>query len=103
MAAPATRESTELLEGQNRVLELIARGAPLPKILDLLLGVIQAQCPGMLCSILLLDPDGIHVRHGAARDLPEAFIRASTVNRSAREPVPAAPPPSGASRSLSKT
>jgi PAS domain S-box-containing protein len=75
MAAPANWESTELLEGQNRVLELIARGAPLPKILDLLLDVIQAQCPTMLCSILLLDPDGIHVRHGAARDLPEAFIR----------------------------
>jgi hypothetical protein len=57
------------------VLELIGRGSPLPKILDLLLSVIQAQCPGMLCSILLLRPDGIHVRHRAARGLPEAFIR----------------------------
>jgi len=75
VTSPATRESTELLEGQNRVLELIARGAPLPNILDLLLGVIQAQCPGMVCSILLLDPDGTHVRHGAARHLPDAFIR----------------------------
>ena len=51
MTAPANWESTELLEGQNRVLELIARGAPLPKILDLLLGVIQAQC-----RLALLDP-----------------------------------------------
>jgi hypothetical protein len=75
VTSPATRESTELLEGQNRVLELIARGVPLPNILDLLLGVIQAQCPGMVCSILLLDPDGTHVRHGAARHLPDAFIR----------------------------
>jgi PAS domain S-box-containing protein len=75
MTAQATRESAELLEGQNRVLELIAQGAPLPKILDLLLGVIQSQSPGLLCSILLLDPDGIHVRHGAARGLPEAYIR----------------------------
>jgi len=75
VTSPATRESTELLEGQNRVLELIARGAPLPNILDLLLGVIEAQCPGMVCSILLLDPDGTHVRHGAARHLPDAFIR----------------------------
>ena len=72
---PATRENTELLEGQNRVLELIAQRAPLPKILDTLLAVMQAQCPEMLSSILLLDRDGIHVRHGAARDLPEAFIR----------------------------
>ena len=76
MTAPATRQSEELLEGQNCVLELIAHGAPLTQILDLLLGVIQTQCPGMLCSILLLDPDGVHMRHGAARDLPETFIRA---------------------------
>jgi PAS domain S-box-containing protein len=73
---PATRDNTLLLEGQNRVLELIAEGRPLLKILDSLLGVMQSQFPGMLCSILLLDPDGIHVRHGAARGLPEAFLRA---------------------------
>jgi len=76
MTARATLENAELLEGQNRVLELIAQGAPLAEVLDLLLGVIQEQCPGTLCSILLLDSDGIHMRHGAARDLPETFIRA---------------------------
>ena len=75
MRASATQQSAELLEGQNRVLELIAQDAPLPHILDSLLDVIQGQCPGMLSSILLLDPDGIHVRHGAARDLPEEFVR----------------------------
>ena len=72
---PAFQENTDLLDGQNRVLELIATGAPLPKVLDSLLAVIQAQCPGLLCSILLVDPDGIHVRHGGARGLPEEFIR----------------------------
>ena len=30
----------------------------------------------MLCSILLLDPDGLHVRHGAAPSLPRAFVEA---------------------------
>src|SRR5262245_57202317 len=73
---PAARESAELLEGQNRVLELIAQGRPLLKILDSLMAVIQAQCPDMLCSVLLLDRDRIHVRHGAARGLPQAFVRA---------------------------
>jgi hypothetical protein len=72
----AARESAELLEGQNRVLELIARGQALPEVLDSLLGVIQAQCPEMFSSILLLDSDGVHVRHGAARNLPEAWCRA---------------------------
>src|SRR5215470_10536639 len=74
MMSPAPK-STELLEGQNQVLELIAQGKPLPKILDSLLAVIQAQCPDMLSSILLLDRDGIHVRHCAARGMPQPFLR----------------------------
>jgi PAS domain S-box-containing protein len=75
MTAPAPWQSADFLEGQNRILELIAQDAPLSQILDSLLGVIKGQCPGMLCSILLLDADGIHVRHGAARGLPDEFIR----------------------------
>jgi hypothetical protein len=66
----------DLLEGQRLVMELIARGESLYQVLDTLLRVIQVQCPGMLASILLLDPDGIHVRHGAAPDLPEDYVRA---------------------------
>jgi GAF domain-containing protein len=65
-----------LLEGQRLVLDLIARGAALPQVLDTLLRIIQVQCPGMLASILLLDESGMHVRHGAAPDLPEEYIRA---------------------------
>lgn len=30
----------------------------------------------MLCSILLLDADGVHIRHGAAPSLPEQFVQA---------------------------
>jgi GAF domain-containing protein len=69
-------ELGDLLEGQNLVLGLIARGESLRQVLDTLVRVIQLQCPGMLASILLLDPDGIHVRHGAAPDLPENYVRA---------------------------
>jgi GAF domain-containing protein len=64
------------LEGQTLVLEMIARGESLHQVLDTLLRVIQLQCPGMLASILLLDADGVHVRHGAAPDLPEDYVRA---------------------------
>ena len=76
MNSAAALDNRELLEGQNRVLELIARGAPLGHVLDTLLLLIQAQSPGMLCSVLLLDSDGVHVRHGSAPDLPEAYTRA---------------------------
>ena len=49
------QESAELLKAHNRVLELIAQGAPLPKVLDVLLPAIEAQAPECLarscCSI----------------------------------------------------
>jgi GAF domain-containing protein len=69
-------EPIDLVEGQNLVLELIAGGESLYQVLETLLRVIQLQCPGMLASILLLDADGIHVRHGAAPDLPKDYVRA---------------------------
>ncbi len=75
-AEQVARENAELLKGQNEVLELIAQGTPLPKTLDFLLRFIEAQCPGMLGSILLLDADGVHVRHGAAPSLPGSFTEA---------------------------
>jgi PAS domain S-box-containing protein len=75
-AEQVARENAALLRGQNDVLELIAQGTPLAKTLDFLLLFIEAQCSGMLGSILLLDADGVHVRHGAAPSLPSSFTEA---------------------------
>src|SRR5690349_13711902 len=63
--------------GQNHVLELIANGAPLAGTLDALVRFLEREVPEMLCSILLLDQDGIHLRHGAAPSLPAAYARAT--------------------------
>ena len=46
LAEATARESAQLLAGQNQVLELIAQGAPLHDSLEVLLRVIEAQCPG---------------------------------------------------------
>ncbi len=62
--------------GQKRVLEMIASAAPLPETLKSILHLIELQSNGMLCSILLLGDDGLHVRHGAAPSLPEGYLRA---------------------------
>jgi PAS domain S-box-containing protein len=70
------KRAEELLAGQNRILEMIARGKPLAETLDGLTRFIEAQCPGMLCSVLLLDEAGQHLQHGAAPSLPEAYSRA---------------------------
>jgi len=64
------------LAGQNLILEKIASGADLPEVLASLLRLIESQSAGMLCSILLLDEDGLHLRHGAAPSLPESYIKA---------------------------
>ena len=70
------KHAETLAEGQKQVLELIARGAPLPDTLDKLLRVIESQFDEMYCSILLLDADGKSLRHGAAPRLPEAYTKA---------------------------
>jgi PAS domain S-box-containing protein len=67
--------SEELNKTQSKVLEMIMRGEPLTKTLEALLRMIEAQSPEMLCSILLLDPDGIHVRHAAAPSLPPEYLK----------------------------
>jgi len=65
-----------LREGESRILERIARDAPLEEILDNLVRVVEAQFAGLLCSVLLLDEDGQHARHGAAPNLPESYAQA---------------------------
>jgi diguanylate cyclase (GGDEF)-like protein/PAS domain S-box-containing protein len=73
----AARRRAELWRGgQNRILELIASGAPLTDSLHGLMLAVEAQAPGMLCSILLPDGDGVRLRTGAAPSLPEAYNRA---------------------------
>jgi PAS domain S-box-containing protein len=70
------RKADALRAGENRILERIASGAPLAEVLVSLTQLVEAQYRGLLCSILLLDADGIHMRHGAAPSLPRDYVRA---------------------------
>jgi two-component system, sensor histidine kinase and response regulator len=66
-----------LLDGQKRILERIIQGEPLAEVLTFLCRTIEELARGeMLASVLLLDADGIHLRHGAAPGLPETYIQA---------------------------
>src|SRR5919199_3498897 len=67
------KRAESLVNGQTRVLEMIATGASLSDVLDSLTRMIEEHSSGMLCSILLLDRNGINLRHGAAPSLPETY------------------------------
>jgi PAS domain S-box-containing protein len=66
----------QLRDGQARVLELIARAAPLKDILDRLMLLIESQSDGVLCSVLLLHDDGVTMCPVAGPSLPPAFMAA---------------------------
>jgi PAS domain S-box-containing protein len=66
----------ESYAGQSQILKGMAADAPLEETLSALARLVESSCPGALCTILLLDQDGIHVRHGAAPSLPSAFVEA---------------------------
>ncbi|HLY26159.1 MAG TPA: GAF domain-containing sensor histidine kinase [Aggregatilineales bacterium] len=73
----ATRQQAEaFLFRQKRILEQIATDRPLEEILTTLIHTIESQVPDMIGSILLLDSDDLHIRHGAAPGLPEAYRQA---------------------------
>ncbi|UCV16504.1 CBS domain-containing protein [Quatrionicoccus australiensis] len=65
-----------MLEFSNAILERISRGSLLSDVLDFIVRQIQAVEPGIVCSVLLLDEEGQHLRHGAAPDLPLAYSQA---------------------------
>ncbi|WP_245861440.1 diguanylate cyclase domain-containing protein [Arsukibacterium tuosuense] len=69
-------ERTQELELQNLILSQISQGAGLTDILTCMVRQIELLHPGMRCSVLLLDPTGQHLRHGAAPSLPDFYNEA---------------------------
>ena len=61
---------------RSRVLELLAGDQPLPVILEAIVRGVEQLDSAMLCTILLLDKDGKHLKTGAAPSLPDFYNRA---------------------------
>src|ERR1700743_1137947 len=64
-------------QGVLDALKLIVGGAPLTDVLTSVAKLIEAHSDGMLCSIFLMQPDGLHMRYGAAPTLPTAYRMAT--------------------------
>ena len=73
----ARKRSEAMQAGEKQALQLLAEGATLDTVLAFLVRVIEGHSgDGMQGSILLLDADGRHLRHGAAPSLPATYTHA---------------------------
>jgi len=71
------KSSEALRYAHSKVLELAIGDSPLEQTLGELIRIVESTSrTGVLGSILLLDHDGMHLRHGAAPSLPPAYMEA---------------------------
>ncbi|NOQ16318.1 MAG: diguanylate cyclase, partial [Methyloprofundus sp.] len=61
---------------RSEILELLAKGEEFTAILTKIVAGVEALDKQVICSILLLDETGEHLRHGAAISLPDFYIAA---------------------------
>ena len=57
----------------RRTMTLMAAGNPLPVVLDAIVLSVEAEAPGILCSILLVDPSRQRLTLGAGPSLPDDY------------------------------
>jgi len=69
-------ESLFLKNSNYRILELLFRDAPLPKVLEELIKIIESEREGMFASVLLVDEAGEKLTYGAGPSLPDFYNEA---------------------------
>ena len=65
-----------LRAGQAKILEMIAMSAPLDKVLEHTVHLLESQLKGGVAAVLLLDETGTKLMNGAAPSLPDAYTKA---------------------------
>lgn len=68
------KRAEALLNGEKRILEMVAKDHALPSVLDCLCRLIEEHAPNSLASILMVEAG--RLRHGGAPNLPQAFVEA---------------------------
>jgi len=72
--AEGKNRDTELARAQARILGLAMRDTPLHEALEAITRTVETLSDtDVLASILLLDDEGLHLKHGAAPSLPAAY------------------------------
>jgi formate hydrogenlyase transcriptional activator len=63
-----------LAAGEKLLLEMVTSGHSMPGILEALCQFVESATSGCHCSVVLVDPTGTRLEHGAAPSLPSSFI-----------------------------
>jgi PAS domain S-box-containing protein len=67
-----------LLAGENRVLEMTAKGSSLESILEALCRVVEQTASGCCCSVVLIDPSGSKIQKAVGPSLPSSLAITTT-------------------------
>ncbi|AUX47543.1 uncharacterized protein SOCE26_090640 [Sorangium cellulosum] len=70
------KQAQERIAGEQRLLEMITRGEPTSAILEGVVRLVEGAANGLRASILLLDENGLTLRHAAAVSLPQSYTDA---------------------------
>ncbi len=68
------KRNEALLAGEKQLLEMVAGGHSMSEILEAICRLVESTADGCYCSVLLADPSGTRVEHGAAPSFPASFI-----------------------------
>jgi len=72
------KRAEALLAAEKQTLEMIASGASLAEILESLCETIDGQTRNIKSAVMLMDADGMHLRHAAGPRVPKGWIDAIT-------------------------
>jgi diguanylate cyclase (GGDEF)-like protein len=67
------KQAERLEQDRNKVLELVAQNKPLEIVLEQITCLVERQCPGVWCSVLLLRDGYLHFQAGSG--VPEEYVR----------------------------
>jgi PAS domain S-box-containing protein len=68
------KRAEAILNGEKRLLDMVAGGCSMSEILEAICRLVETTASGCYCSVVLVDPNGTRLEHGAAPSLPASFI-----------------------------
>jgi PAS domain S-box-containing protein len=68
------KRAESLLAGEKRLLEMVASGHLMSGILEALCQLVESSASGCYCSVVLVDPSGTRIEHGAGPSLPAGYM-----------------------------